>query len=56
MKSYDYRAVVCDCDVFCVECAPRDNCYPVFADSEWDVAPVCATCGQVHDYVQVIEN
>jgi hypothetical protein len=59
MKSYDYDAVTYDGVVYCTECLPEgissesEECFPVFADSEWDYYPVCDACGQVHDYVSL---
>jgi hypothetical protein len=59
MKVYDYDAVAFDGDVYCIECLPEgvnpesEDCYPVFAGSEWDSYPVCCQCGQVHDYVSL---
>ena len=59
MKSYDFLAVVVDCDVLCVGCLPDDvsvndeDVHPIFADSEWDSYPVCSECGREHDYVSL---
>jgi len=59
MKSYDYDAVTFDGEVFCCGCLPDGltvnsaDVMPVFADSEWDGYPVCANCGEVHDYVSL---
>lgn len=61
MKSYDYYAVEYDSEIFCVECLPEgvdadsDEVYPIFADSEWDYAPMCCHCHTEHDYVTVLE-
>jgi len=54
MKSYDYYAITCDEEVYCKECAPHDDVYPIFANSEWDHIPACAKCGQEHDYVVLL--
>lgn len=60
MKSYDFEAVVYDGEVYCTECLPEgvsvkdEAVSPIFADSEWDWAPVCDKCGTEHDYVSVI--
>lgn len=57
MKSFDYDAVVIDGEVYCVECAPEvpdEDVVPIFADSEWQDAPVCCECSATHDYVQVL--
>jgi len=60
MKAFDYDAVTYDCAVYCVGCLPAgvnvnsDEVHPVFADSEWDTAPVCDACGEVHDYVTLL--
>src|ERR671923_253380 len=62
MKSFDYEAVTYDGAVYCVDCLPDgvnvndDEVSPIFADSEWDTAPVCDVCGTVHDYVTVLES
>ncbi len=60
MKAYDFEAVVYDGAVYCIDCCPvsaeDDNVMPIFADSEWDTAPVCDKCGAVHDYVTVLET
>lgn len=60
MKAYDYEAVAYEGEVYCNECLPDDVCphnrdaHPVFANSEWDAAPVCSQCGAVHDYVTIL--
>lgn len=57
MSSFDYNAMVFDCEIYCIECLPDgvgendEDVSPIFADSEWDYYPVCAHCGAVHDYV-----
>jgi len=60
MKSWDYEAVVYDGDIYCVECLPKgvsvEDAYPIFADSEWEIAPVCCSCGYVHDYVNILNQ
>lgn len=63
MNSYDYDAVAYDADIYCVECLPKDvdvddaeSVYPIFADSEWDDAPVCCVCKTIHDYVTVLNK
>lgn len=60
MKSYDFEAVTFDGGVYCIGCLETgtsyDDTYPIFADSEWDSAPVCDTCGAVHDYVNVLAS
>jgi hypothetical protein len=57
MKSFDYDAVVTeDGEICCVECAPKGDHSPIFADSEWDHYPVCEQCGAVHDYVSLTEE
>jgi len=62
MKAYDFDAVTYDASVYCVECLPdgitvdSEDVSPIFADSEWDYAPVCDACGAVHDYVTVLTN
>jgi hypothetical protein len=67
MNAFDYYAVVYDGDIYCTECLPDDVdtddtdmhgnsvCNPIFAGSEWDYVPVCAVCGEVHDYVTIIK-
>jgi hypothetical protein len=60
MKSYDYEAVAYNGAVYCTGCLPEgvklsdEEVSPIFADSEWDYAPVCDKCGTVHDYVTVL--
>ena len=58
MKCYDYDAVVYDGEIYCTECVPKgvteDDYYPIFADSEWETAPVCNECGFVHDYMSIL--
>src|SRR5690606_27468217 len=60
MKSFDFEAVVCDGAVYCVDWCPVDveseDVAPIFADEEWDYAPVCYTGGRVHDYVTLLEE
>jgi hypothetical protein len=62
MKAYDYFAVVYGGEVFCTECVPQgvnpsgDDCYPIFADSEWSYYPECVVCGREHDYITLIER
>ena len=57
MKSWEYKAVVYDGAVYCVECCPfpidSDEVFPVFADSEWDYYPSCDKCCRQHDYVRL---
>ena len=61
MKSYDFEAVTYDGDVYCKFCLPNgvniddEEVSPIFADSEWDAFPVCYICGEVHEYVDIIE-
>jgi len=60
MKAFDFDAVAYDGDVYCNECLPEgvsvddDDVSPIFADSEWDQAPVCCVCETAHDYVNII--
>lgn len=60
MKSYDFKAVIYEGEVYCMECLPEgvpyDDWYPIFADSEWDYAPCCDKCGKVHDYMTILEE
>jgi len=62
MKSHDFDAVVYDNEIYCTECLPdglnanSEGVYPIFADSEWDRAPVCCNCNYEHDYVLVIRK
>lgn len=70
MKSFDFDAVVYDGAVYCVECLPQapdgyehqqvtvdsEEVSPIFADSEWDTAPVCDACGTVHDYMTILQS
>lgn len=67
MQHHDYDAVVYDGDIYCIGCLPdgvdvndtdqydNDICAPIFAGSEWDYAPVCCVCSELHDYVTVID-
>lgn len=60
MKVDDYEAVAYDGEIYCIDCLPEgitvdtEEVNPVFADSEWDNYPVCASCGEIHSYVNVI--
>lgn len=55
MKAYDIVGYVLhECDVFCTDCA--NHGYPIFAGSEWDVAPACDECGDVLDVVVITEG
>ena len=62
MKTYEYEAVVLDGDtILCTECLlvqgiqlDDERVQPIFADSEWDYAPVCEKCGMVHDYMTIL--
>lgn len=58
MKSYDFYAVVWQGNVYCNECLPSgaaaEEVSPIFADSEWDYAPCCEVCGEIHDYITII--
>lgn len=59
MNACDFRAVVIDCNIYCLECAPvhkADEAFPIFANSEWDSYPYCTRCGREHDYVIKIED
>jgi hypothetical protein len=60
MNSYDFEACCYDGEVYCNECLPEgvstDDADPIFADQEWDYAPVCDHCGTVHDYVTILET
>lgn len=59
MKSYEYNAVCYDGACYCIDCIPKgvqlSDCFPVFADSEWDSYPVCDVCFAEHDYVSLTE-
>jgi hypothetical protein len=62
MKSFDFEAVAYDGEVFCVDCLPDDvdggseGVMPIFADSEWDYAPVCCICGEKHEYMTILSE
>lgn len=61
MKSYDFYAVVYDSEVFCLECLEvdvddDDDVSPIFADDEWDYTPCCSVCGEVFDYMNILED
>ena len=62
MKSFDYEAVVFESEIYCTECLPDgigeedEDVQPIFADSEWDYAPVCCNCGGIHDYMSILEK
>jgi len=59
MKSYDFDAVVYNSEIYCIECLPEgvtedsEEVMPIFADSEWDLYPVCTVCHEIHDYVNL---
>jgi hypothetical protein len=59
MKSYEYNACVFKGEILCNECLHLDvkteEVQPIFADSEWDSYPVCSKCGEVHDYVVLLD-
>jgi len=61
MKAWEYEAVTFEGEVYCADerCMPEgvtdEMCDPIFASSECDTPPVCATCGEVHDYMTVKE-
>lgn len=61
MNTSEYKAVGYEHKIYCIKCLPVGvttddlDVAPVFADSEWDVYPVCAVCGCVHDYVVLLE-
>ncbi len=60
MNDFDYEAVVYEGEVYCVDCLPSEvdiedpDVEPIFAGSEWDIAPVCCACGEVHDYMNIL--
>ena len=58
MNGFHFNAVTFNGEVFCKECVPQgasvEDCEPIFATSEWEIAPMCSECGEVHDYVSVI--
>lgn len=60
MKSFNYYAVTFNGEVYCNDCCPVDHdnedVNPVFADSEWDYAPCCDKCGEVHDYMNILPD
>ena len=62
MKSYDYRAVTFDGEIYCTKHLPEgidinnEGVHPIFADSEWGYVPVCCVCGCEHDYVNILED
>jgi hypothetical protein len=61
MKSFDFDAVTYDGEVYCNECLPvgvdvdDEEVSPIFADDEWEVAPTCCQCGEVHDYMPILD-
>ena len=60
MKSYDFDACVYDGEIYCNECLPdgatTEDASPIFADSEWNHAPVCCNCGEVHEYMNILPD
>lgn len=62
MLAWDYNCVGYEGEIYCVGCLPNGidmqsgNVSPIFAASEWDIYPVCCVCGQVHDYVGLLET
>lgn len=62
MKLYDFDAVVYEGDVYCVGCLPEgvdledEEVHPIFASEEWDSAPACTSCGEIHDYMAVLDE
>lgn len=62
MKAWDFKAVIFDGAVYCVKCLPKgisvdgDNVSPIFATDEWDAEPVCDKCGQLHDYMNILQH
>jgi len=59
MRADDYEAVIYQGAVYCVDCCPvpveAEDVTPIFASDEWDHAPTCDTCGEIHDYMNLIE-
>ena len=60
MHCYDYNAVVYEDEIYCIGCLPAttdedsDDVYPIFAGSEWDSYPICTVCGNLHEYVSLL--
>ena len=60
MQAFDFYAVVYCGEVYCVEHLPEgvrvtnEDVRPIFANAEWDVAPVCYECGKEHRYMSII--
>jgi hypothetical protein len=57
MMAYDYEACTYFGEIYCTGCLPygatKWEIEPIFADSEWDYFPVCAHCGEIHEYVSL---
>ena len=62
MRSDYYAAVTYDGGIYCLDCLPKgvteedEEVFPVFPDSEWSYVPDCDTCGELHHYVNVLEE
>lgn len=60
MKSFDYDAVVCEGEVYCLSCFEGDTennpeVSPIFADSEWEwPGATCTACGELFDYMNIL--
>lgn len=58
--SYEFDAAVYNSKIYCTECLPsginakNEDVTPIFADSEWECAPVCCECGYEHNYINLI--
>jgi hypothetical protein len=59
MRCCDFEFVVYDCSILCLDCAgsraDSEDASPIFADSEWNYAPACEECGEVCEYVTVLQ-
>jgi len=62
MNSCEYSAVAYEHEIYCIDCLPDgiENpnrvIDPIFANTEWDVYPICCICGREHDYVVLLEE
>lgn len=52
-----YKAVIYCGQCLCVACLPPDHnsedVEPIFKDTEIDSYPLCALCGELHDYMRI---
>lgn len=62
MKAEEYEAVVYEGEVYCNECLPSGvdindpEVHPIFAIDEVNNEQVCCECGQIHDYMSILNT